>query len=461
MPKTAGEVIVSRLATAAFLKPWVFPNLFYAPGKEAADLIVRFGDTLLIASEKTKRFPANMPTDVAWARWYSHTIEASARQIRGAERRLMTESAQLFLDARCKKPAPAHLFQEPPKEVFRMIFAHGSGLHTQRYFQSDTASLCISSDRSGTPPTRPFSVNPFLSNEEIFHVLDDYTSIELFRFIDTAPDLFNYLRKKEALLRSFEFFDCHGEEELVQHHLRTMDSDGEHGFEKLIEKGRAQNVNGVYWSEDTYSEFQALPVIEQRLADDAPSYFVDRFINYLASLADKRVSPAAEYEERALRALATFNRTARRMLGGNMFEFAKMEHEQTYQSRLSLGTKGEPLGEFCIVYLSVRADLMTENPDDIDLVQDMVAMLAEAYAHYAHELRPHATDVICFSFVKDKSKKPQRYSEALALFKPQEFSAEKIAEFQEIRANLGVGANASEERRLHMREYRHELPRDE
>lgn len=92
----------------------------------------------------------------------------------------------------------------------------------------------ISSHRNGAIPGVPFCYNPHDGSGRIYHVLDDYTFPALFKHIDTAPDLLNYLEKKEALLNSFETFECHGEEELIQHYLTNVDPDGEHGFAKSL-----------------------------------------------------------------------------------------------------------------------------------------------------------------------------------------------------------------------------------
>jgi len=255
MPKTVGEEMLARLARASFLKPWTFPNLFYKKGKELADLVIRYGNVIIIFSEKGKEFNLNLSAIDGWLKWKT-AIDHSIRQILGAERQIITRRPKLFLDSRCHAPAPAHLFEVPAERIYRVAVVRGSGLATQMFFRSDTGSLAISSESNGIAPDMPFAYNPYDGNGRIFHVLDDYTFRVLFKHIDTAPDLINYLDKKEFLLRQISRFDCHGEEELIQHYLRNVDSDGEHGFEKIVEHARTNAADSVYYAEDSFAEFE-------------------------------------------------------------------------------------------------------------------------------------------------------------------------------------------------------------
>lgn len=161
MPKTPGEEHLASVLRASFLKPWVFPNLYYARGKELADTIIRFGDDVIIFSEKSKEFDHSKPLDVVWKRWKA-TIDGATRQILGAERKLLAPNSDLFLDDRCLHPAPSHLFGTEIKNIYRVVVIQGLSLALQRYFRSNTGSLLIASHTDGSEPEGMFGYNPFL-----------------------------------------------------------------------------------------------------------------------------------------------------------------------------------------------------------------------------------------------------------------------------------------------------------
>jgi hypothetical protein len=73
-----------------------------AISKEVCDLLVAFGDDVLIFSDKDCVFAESGELHVRWARWYRRAIDESASQLHGAER-VLRSSAQLFLDAQVSR----------------------------------------------------------------------------------------------------------------------------------------------------------------------------------------------------------------------------------------------------------------------------------------------------------------------------------------------------------------------
>ena len=82
------EKKLANLAEGSFLSLWSYPNLFIdkGDGKELCDLLVIFGNHVLIFSDKSIDYQDIANENVAWKRWYKKAVRKSADQIYGAER---------------------------------------------------------------------------------------------------------------------------------------------------------------------------------------------------------------------------------------------------------------------------------------------------------------------------------------------------------------------------------------
>ena len=102
---TESERFVNSLGAKSFLKFWTWPNLFrdQEGGKEICDLIVVFGNDVLLISDKQIEFNSEKDELIAWKRWYKDAITKSFKQTKGAERWIKTYPDRLFVDK--KKPS--------------------------------------------------------------------------------------------------------------------------------------------------------------------------------------------------------------------------------------------------------------------------------------------------------------------------------------------------------------------
>src|SRR5258706_2833184 len=88
---TDSERALARLARKAFLSLWSYPNVYSdegrsggkGDGKELVDLLVPFGNDVLLFSDKRCAFQADVDIKVARARWYKPAIAKSAPQLAG------------------------------------------------------------------------------------------------------------------------------------------------------------------------------------------------------------------------------------------------------------------------------------------------------------------------------------------------------------------------------------------
>src|SRR5690606_21732376 len=78
---TPSEAVLSGLCEKSFLSLWTYPNLYRKAGKELSDLIVVFGNDILIFSDKSISYPSTDDPSLNWSRWFRSAIRESAEQI--------------------------------------------------------------------------------------------------------------------------------------------------------------------------------------------------------------------------------------------------------------------------------------------------------------------------------------------------------------------------------------------
>ena len=111
------ERLLIRLCRKSFLSLWAHANLHTAQdmqggkgsAKEFADVLVVFGDDVIIFSDKHIEFQQARDLDVAWPRWFNRAVIESAKQLHGAMNWLRRFPARIFLDASCTRPLPVSL----------------------------------------------------------------------------------------------------------------------------------------------------------------------------------------------------------------------------------------------------------------------------------------------------------------------------------------------------------------
>jgi hypothetical protein len=220
---TPAERYLKSLCDDTFLSLWSFPRIYRDQGvsqnieKEVCDLLVVFGNTILIFSDKACEFPRHTDVNVAWKRWFKRAIAKSAAQAWGAERWIREHPDRLFLDPACKKPFPFDLPSEPAFHL--IVVAHHVADAYRSYCGGGSGSLRMRSDLPGTKgysiDDEPFVIGDLDSGRTFVHVLDDTSLRILMQTLDTISDFVAYLTKKERLFRSPIGVLSAGEEELL------------------------------------------------------------------------------------------------------------------------------------------------------------------------------------------------------------------------------------------------------
>ena len=370
--KTASESKLLQLARSSMLSLWSIPGPFTSEGlagsgsgKELCDLMVVFGDDVLLFSDKSCAFPQHADIKVAWSRWYRRAILKSARQLAGAEGALRRSSVEIFIDAACTSKIPLSL---PPSDRMRLhliAVAHGSTEAAERYWEAyggergSSGSLMLNTELLGSDHEQePFQIGWPLGRNLFVHVLDDLTLALLMKELDTVADFTDYLTKKVNLFQQSGCqFIIPGEEDLLTAYLKTLGKDRTSRFPDF-EAGST-----VVMKEGSWKKFFDSPLYKARATASAFSYLWDDLIEYQAShmihgsteeIFVGRQEYRAEGGERTLRAMASENRLTRRLLGQTLREGRNISSQRKRFVRTVIQPERKRL--YCFVFLPFFPD---------------------------------------------------------------------------------------------------------
>lgn len=325
---TESERVLTKLAKRAFLSLWSYPNIYTdvgrpgpGDGKELCDLLVVFGNDVLLFSDKDCEFKTDLDVKVAWPRWYKKAIEKSAKQLAGAERLLKNFPGRFFIDKACETPMPVPLPDPSVARYFLICVTRGAHAAGSAHFgRGSSGSLMLDTSIEGDAHlTEPFTVGFPLPGRRFVHVLDEMTVDALLQELDTVPDLVTYLAKKEAYLGQEDIvFTVPGEEDLLATYMLTMEGD-EHAFPEV-----PTGMNYVALPEGEWADYVKSPQRAAKRDADRVSYMWDAVIEdqskYIRA-GTARTGPWARTEpvdhERIVRALAAETRVSRRNLVQN------------------------------------------------------------------------------------------------------------------------------------------------
>lgn len=377
---TDSERALTRLARKAFLSLWSYPNVYSdenrtrgkGDGKELVDLLVVFGDDVLLFSDKECAYQADVDVKVAWARWYRRAIDKSARQLAGAESFLKRFPNRVFLDKACSAPLPIAL-PDPSVARYHLIAVTRGGHFAARQFYGggSSGSLMLLTDLRGKAAHEeaPFHIGFPLESGRFVHVLDELTVELLLDELDTVADLVRYLRKKEEFLQqSTAVVSVPGEEELLARYLSTM-RDDEHTFPRI-----PRDANYVALPEGDWEVYLKSPQRAAKKKADEISYLWDTLIEHQSGFirSGKAIGipgmpvPDPANHERIIRALAAQPRLARRSLStdlhyvmqrsdpGRMFARVKMTGRPPSQAFVFLTIPRTPGEDYATTYRERR-----------------------------------------------------------------------------------------------------------
>lgn len=306
-----GEEFVNRIAFNSFIEHWCYPSPKDESGdkKEICDLLILFGDNLIIISVKNYEFKD------FYSRYFRRTIEKAVKQIYGAERKLLNSDKDIFIKH------PNRVIERFPKErinnIHRVIINLGEGV---RFY--------------------PF--NKETKDEKFITLLDKEAFQTIVQELDTIPDFLEYLRKREELFAdktvtilpgdeddfpadtANQFFEyaqrqfnpsekqsiliSGTEHDILAHYLKN-----ERTFPEYI---HSKEYNGMFVQLDgNWSDFNQRKQVKTKRELDKNSYFLDELVKreILTNINENSIELAT--------AIMSFNRFNRRVISNNFLQF--------------------------------------------------------------------------------------------------------------------------------------------
>lgn len=305
---TASEAVLSDLCEKSFLSLWTYPNLFREAGKELADLIVVFGNDILIFSDKSIAYQNTGSPDLNWSRWFRSAIKKSAEQVWKAEYSIRKNPTHVFLDGKAKEPLPLKLPSVADMRFHGICVVSGASERCLELTGRPAISLNMQTVDDGTA----FSVGRITNQRSWVHVLDDYTLVRLLAALSTTKDFIDYLRAKERLLNNGLFQSAESELDLLGYYLWHDREFPEHKEPFQLEPN--------LWSKVcTNAQFQ------RGLQENKISVFWDRLIEHLSShYLNETLEFGNEFEmsewEILVRLMASETRFYRRVLSEQIIQ---------------------------------------------------------------------------------------------------------------------------------------------
>lgn len=345
---TASERYLSNLARKAFLSLWSYSNLFTdegrsngkGDGKELCDLVVIFGNNVLLFSDKHCEFPVHQDIKVAWSRWYRRAVEKSVRQLIGAEKFLRANPARIYLDKNCSARLPIDYPAPEVARYFLIAVTRGSYAAAKQFWggRSSGSLLLDSSIEGDTHTESPFRIGFPAQGRRFVHVLDEMTIDVLLEELDTVPDLVAYLSCKEAFMSSAGVaITVAGEEDLLARYMCTM-KDGNHSLPDIPD-----DTSYLTIVEGDWEFYSTSPQRAAKVKADTQSYMWDALIEHQSSFirSGKALSlpdeslPMSDHEH-VVRAMADETRLARRQLATDFRHALNQSERNKKFARISM-----------------------------------------------------------------------------------------------------------------------------
>ena len=409
----ASERYLKILAEHTFLSLWSYLGVYRdqrwsggrgGDGKELCDLLVVFGNHVVIFSDKDVAYNQGIDPIVAWRRWFKAAVKKSADQIYGAERWIKSHPDLLFLDHGCTQRFPIPLPAPDRMLVHRVIVAHGASEASRRAL-GGSGSLMIIPDLKGDDHVaqqeielpsgvsvpafvshRLFSIGQINPQKGFVHVLDDATLDVLLRTLDTVTDLLMYLTRKERFITQGKLGFAAGEEDLLAYYLRDVGADGWNDF-VLPEGTDKLMIDSGLWS-----SFQRHPQRLAQLEANRSSYawddLIERFNKHILNDTQFDTTAPGVASEPAVRFLAREPRTRRRFLVHQFVEQYKALGESNVWKACVIPPSFD--GDPHYVFLVVR-----HLPDEsYSEYRTRRRRLIEAYTQVVKAVRPQAQHIV-------------------------------------------------------------------
>ncbi|MFW5871787.1 MAG: hypothetical protein ACOCUT_01635 [bacterium] len=306
-----GEEFVNEIAFNSFIEHWCYPSPKdeYGDKKEICDLLILFGESLIIISVKNYEFKD------LYSRYFRQTIDKAVKQIYGAERKLFRSKDDIFI--KHPKREIERFPKEGIKNIHRVIVNLGEGV-------------------------RFYPLNKETKDEKFISLLDKEAFLTIIQELDTIPDFLEYLVKREELFSDkivtilpgdeydfpadtahqfFEYaqqqFDTDKKQSILisgtEHDILAHYLKNERTFSEYI---KSKEYNQMLIQIDgNWSDYNKLKQVKTKRELNKASYFLDELVKreILTNINEKSIELAT--------AILSFNRFNRRVISKNFLEF--------------------------------------------------------------------------------------------------------------------------------------------
>lgn len=437
---TPSEAYLADLSRRAFLSLWSYSNVYTdegrtggkGDGQELCDLLVVFGNDVLIFSDKHNAFGSDGALAVRWGRWYRRAIAKSVRQLLGAKCWLERFPDRIFVDPGCTRPFPVSLPPRAHLSVHLVAVTRGSYEACQAHFgKKSTGSLRLNTSVDGA--AEPFTIG-LPGGRDFVHVFDEVTLDAVFGELDTARDFVDYLRKRRAFLeRAGRTIMAAGEEQLLSIYMRGLDAEGEHDF--VVNHG-AGVADLLVFDESFWPAMLADPGYQRKKEADKASYIWDslteRFIAHGSPNVVPGLPPAFEGDlEPIVRCLASESRLRRRMLGEGLREFIRSLQLDKRRARL-MHSNSHPNRAYVLL-----AEPFHKDYANYDEYRRFRVALLTAHCRVARLHAVEAVEIVGFAMDSPNSRQKGGSEDLIYILEP-EFTPELRAAAQRAQAEFGI-----------------------
>ena len=300
-PVNRAEEFVLRICRNSCLSLWCYNNPRGRGGKELCDILVVCQPHIIIVSVKEVILGSSGTLEVEHERWQRRAVEASVKQIEGAQRWLESASHVVRSDGSRGLDLPPLM----DREVHRIAVALGG-----------KGEVCLTARDMG---------------KGFVHVMDEQSFLEVLTELDTITELVEYLEAKEALVTG----GCSAIFEGPESNMLGW----------YLYNGRSfpQGPTMMVMDGNIWQGMKKKPEFIRRKQADRESYIWDELIESYSDPEAKPVLGSGEtltQLELGLRVMARETRFSRRILGRGFRQFLELAKARKVRSRTMRGPSG-------------------------------------------------------------------------------------------------------------------------
>ncbi len=318
------EKLLAQLCDKVFLKLWTYPNPHAnhdkKPPKEICDVLAVFENHVFIFSDKESELDPEKINYKTWDRWKRNAIDASIKQVRGAERWIKNNPENIFVDKKCTQKLPIPIDKENLK-IHRIIVAHGAEEACKKYSSNNingSLGVCYSDLEDHKKPAKTVGLFVLrLPRKKIIHVFDSHNLEIILGELDTVHDLLWYFEEKEEASKKYGVISHCGEQDLLAHYLDNYDEETKKHY--IGEKDK--HGDGINIIEGLWEDFIKTGSYQRKKEADKESYFWDNLLQRtLQKALDRNLASNGDIfkGETPLIEMAREPRFSRRIISGAM-----------------------------------------------------------------------------------------------------------------------------------------------